>query len=255
MKKFLVCMLLSVTSIAVAQKVVFKKGKVLYDKVPIANVEDKKGVYTISTLENEPVIIADPRIANERLFYVRVNLPEDNEKVLLVPPTHKKFSMSKAKIVIDEFTFGTYKIFTPQGIDKEAAKAIMTYDDSAFREKLKKNNQAYADLEGYAKEFKEQKWKFNDFGEFGKDENGKFVVYGKIKRYKDSGGMNVVYDIYFYDNTTKSFFIVGKWNEKRDRMFVLNNGETYFLPEAYSLPDFSLDMDSLAKAMVYLTKR
>lgn len=255
MKKFLVCMLLSVTSIAVAQKVVFKKGKVLYDKVPIANVEDVKGIYTISTLENEPVIVADPRITNERLFYVRVNLPEDKEKVVLVPPTHKKWSMSKSKIVIDEFTFGTYKIFTPGGIDKEAAKAIMTYDDSEFRAKLNKNNQAYTDLEGYVKEFAEQKWSFNDLGEFGKNESGKFIVYGKIKRYKDNGGINVVYDIYLYDNTTKGFFIVGKWNEKRDRIFVLNNGETYMLPDMYSSPDFSLDMDKLAKAMVYLVKR
>lgn len=254
MRNLLVCLMLSVTSLVAAQKVVFKKGKVIYDKNPIANVLDEKGVYTISTLENEPIIIADPRIMDGQKFYVRVNLPEDKEKVVLVTPTHKKWSMSKSKIVIDEFTFGTYKIFTPQGIDKDAAKAIMTHDDTEIRAVLEANRKAYVETEEYVKEFGNQKWIFNDLGEFGKKENGSFVSYGKIKRYKDTGGINVVYDISIYDNTTRSYILVGKWNEKRNSMFILNNGESYTLPSFYSSPDFSLDMDRLAKALVYIVK-
>ncbi|EHO07995.1 hypothetical protein VSP10_12385 [Myroides odoratimimus] len=255
MKSFLVCLLLSVSTLATAQKVVFKKGKVLYDKTPIANVEEVKGVYTISTLDNEPVVIADPRIADGQKFYVRVTLPEDKEKVVLVRPTHKKWSMSKSKIVIDEFTFGIYKIFTPTGLDKEAAKAIMTYDDSETRAMLEANRKAYVDTEEYVKGFSSQNWVFNDLGEFGRNEKGSFVSYGKVKRYKDNGGINIVYDISVYDNTTRSYILVGKWNEKRDRMFVLNNGEAYMLPDVYSAPTLSLDMDKVAKAMVYLVKK
>lgn len=257
MRNLLVCLMLCITSLAVAQKVSFKKGKVLFDKNPIANIEDKKGVYTISTLENEPVIIVEPTISNERVFYLKVNQPSQENKVL-VGRTQNKTSMSKNQMIMDEFTFGTYKIFTAGGLDKEAVKGMLAMDDSELRALLEENRKAAAEAEaimkGYLEGYASQRWDFNMEGEFNKD-RGSSVPYGKVTRYKTDNGFNIVYDIYLYDNTKKQFFLYGKWNEKRDNVLVLNNGESYVLPAKYSSPDSGLNMDTLAKAMVYLAKK
>lgn len=246
-KLILLCSLLLLSTVGFAQKFSTKKGVLSVDNKEIAQVSDKKRVYTFSDLDGVERFKVSVMILTidsyKRKIYYRISLP-DGSKSILVDNNSGKNPMSTEKKLFIDFYSGKYKVLTDTGIDTKALEDIFTGDHSELNAILA-TYQEYDNEDLRAEKlFKEKKFSFDDQGNFGRNENGQFIKYGYVKRHSISGNHNK-YEVF---NSSGSSLAI--WNARADNFIVMNDGIKIYVGQDYCSPTLSLSMDRAASMIV-----
>lgn len=150
MKKILLCVSILAAIYTSAQDIDIKKGKVLFDKKEVALVEGKKRIYTLSDLQNKPILSIEykaepyPYGGNKiwfRLIDLTSNQFNDFETDM------KGFSLfNLEKNIVKTFSNGQYKIITSNGIDQSIVQQILQLDKRDIQEEYNNEILAYNNL-------------------------------------------------------------------------------------------------------------
>lgn len=150
MKKILLCVSILAVIYTSAQDIDIKKGKVLFDKKEVALVEGKKRVYTLSDLQNKPILSIEykaesyPYGGNKiwfRLIDLTSNQSNDFETDM------KGFSLfNLEKDIVKTFSNGQYKLITSNGIDQSVVQQILELDKRDIQEEYNNEILAYNKL-------------------------------------------------------------------------------------------------------------
>ena len=112
-----------------AQEIDIKKGKVLFDKKEVVMVDGKKRVYTISDLQNKPIVSIKwnyeslPNGVDEYWFSV-TDLATNETNDVVTEGVGR--SMSPEKTVVETFSKGEYKLITLNGVDSDVVKSLVS---------------------------------------------------------------------------------------------------------------------------------
>ena len=199
-----------------AQEIDIKKGKVLFDKKEVVMVDGKKRVYTISDLQNKPIVSIKwnyeslPNGVDEYWFSV-TDLATNETNDVVTEGVGR--SMSPEKTVVETFSKGEYKLITLNGVDSDVVKSLVSakkvnYTD-VFNAKKDSINSFYSEARNLV-----------DQSNITIDKTGT-VSAGKkiIGRVKLQNGYSLV------ENTD---LLVGSVSNK---IFTLENGKTYNVNE------------------------
>jgi hypothetical protein len=124
MKKIkFIAVFLIITSISFAQKIQEKKGKILFDKVEIANIDDSiRDQYVFSTLSGEKKLIVNYKslTADKTTFYqwLEISSPDGKQKTEI--PYEVLVTSFDAKRITAHLLFAKYNIFDSKGINDNA---------------------------------------------------------------------------------------------------------------------------------------
>ena len=137
MKKILLSLFILSAIYTSAQDVDIKKGKVLFDKKEVAIVDGKKRVYTLSDLQNKPILSIE--VKNNILpngesldYYTLVDLVTNETNDVIA--TQSKFSFSLEKGTIRTFSEGNYKLLTENGFDKKLISQVITTNKKNYQD-------------------------------------------------------------------------------------------------------------------------
>lgn len=137
MKKILLSLFILSAIYTSAQDVDIKKGKVLFDKKEVAIVDGKKRVYTLSDLQNKPILSIE--VKNNILpngesldYYTLVDLVTNETNDVIA--TQSKFSFSLEKGTIRTFSEGNYKLLTENGFDKNLISQVITTNKKNYQD-------------------------------------------------------------------------------------------------------------------------
>lgn len=124
MKKIkFIAVFLIITSITFAQKIQEKKGKILFDKVEIANIDDSiRDQYVFSTLSGEKKLIVNYKslTADKTTFYqwLEISSPDGKQKTEI--PYEVLVTSFDAKRITAHLLFVKYNVFDLKGINDKA---------------------------------------------------------------------------------------------------------------------------------------
>ncbi|MBY0067115.1 hypothetical protein [Empedobacter falsenii] len=138
MKKILLSLFILGSFYVSAQDIDIKKGKVLFDKKEVALVEGKKRVYTLSDIQNKPILSieykAEPyTYGGNKIWFRLIDLTSNQSNDF--ETDMKGFSLfNLEKDIVKTFSNGQYKIITSNGIDQSIVQQILQLDKRDIQE-------------------------------------------------------------------------------------------------------------------------
>lgn len=123
-KKMTIFGFLFLSLISFAQEIDIKRGKILLDETPIALIDkEKRGVYYISTLEEEPIFSVTNKVmpvgdGKYKYWYEIASLKTKKKNELPI----ERFSFGLRKNIAANLVKGDYPFLTINGIDKALLK-------------------------------------------------------------------------------------------------------------------------------------
>ena len=235
MKKILFSLFVLGAIYTSAQEIDIKKGKVLFDKKEVAMVDGKKRVYTISDLQNKPIVSIKwnyeslPNGVDEYWFSV-TDLATNETNDVVTEGVGR--SMSPEKTVVETFSKGEHKLITLNGIDSEVVKSLVSAKKVNYTEVFNAKKDSINTFYNEARNLVDQ-------SNITIDKTGTITAGKKIiGRVKLQNGYSLV------ENTD---LLVGSVSNK---VFTLENGKTYQVNEPSSV--FTTIDPNFAKLLVGL---
>ncbi|MGV0967305.1 hypothetical protein [Empedobacter falsenii] len=221
MKKILLCVSILAVIYTSAQDIDIKKGKVLFDKKEVALVEGKKRVYTLSDLQNKPILsieVKDNILPNgESIDYYTLTDLATNETNDVVA-RQSKFSFSLEKGTIRTFSEGDYRLLNENGFDKTLINKVITTNKKNYQEVYNTKKDSINKVLNEATTLvKKNNIIFNaSNGTIVNQETypAKKIIIGSLKQVDNK--------FYLKENE----LTVGIWENKR---FTLENGNSYYI--------------------------
>lgn len=244
-------------NIATAQDIKTKKNKIVLDKKEIAQISNKKTVYSIKTLEGTPVATIESikieLTATSGMTYYSVTLPDSSKSKNINNPGNINAFFPEKKLLLD-FAYGPFKLLTSDGIDTKVLDQIFESDQSDLDKMLDYRLQSRKDVRKHIKILEDSKIAFNsaDPTAYGYIKGfNDFIKLGNIDRKTDD--IQKRYRV--MDNNGNALAI---WNAREDNMLRIpeHEGVYYIHHNNASSSTSSLSSDSLAKAMLgYLLEK
>lgn len=249
MKTTFIGLCIITSSLMLGQNIKTKKNQILFDNKEIAKYEDKKKWYTISDLDGTPLIKIKPNIyavsSEKRIIYYEVTSPDESVYVSLYNPS-KEGSISQEKKMLFDFTLGEYKLFTPDGVDKEVIRKMLESNLDVKSEIEGEHNRKEEEYKNIYQNLKDEKINFNDKGEI--VVNNKNIIGSITRRRPENNSMGLVYEIF-----DSNGHLVGTWVKSGANELKLINNKTYVINDRKASPDFNMNMDDMTKIITGYT--
>lgn len=246
-----------------AQELKIKKGIISLNGTEAAKVDNKKRLYTISTLSDEPRLTVEmkifPLVDGTNIYYCELTDLKSSRKSECLDEG-KAQSLSFEKNIVASLVDGKYKFLTEKGLDDAVIEAFFNEmpQGTLLKSLEEKNNQIANEEKLEMEKFTTQKINLTKNGGFYIGEN----QLGTILRVEERDFQG--FSVFRYQIQNKDGHVVANWyyssrtnpvTEKLDKEFILTKDQKSFFKLKYDTaitPSFSTDYskDGNAKRII-----